>query len=252
MNPYLGYLDLARTVLALGMLGYGSYRDIKTREVHDLLWVISGALALVLDAYELFMGTLGLTQLLYAVGFTAVVGVALWFFRLMGEADIFAFAVLVLIHPKAPAYLGAAWVWTPIFFPFTLLSNAALAGAATPLATLFINLAAGLGGVNLFERAEGVSVPRKIALLLTARYVRVESIRGPPYEYPLEGSGGLRIRPDIWDDEAAEKTFSDLKEKGYERTWVSSTLPYIIVLAAGYLLSVVFGDILFRVLSTLL
>ena len=252
MNPHLGYLDLARTALALGMLGYGSYRDLKTREVHDLLWVVSGVLALVLNAYELFVGTLGIPHLLYAVGFTAAVGLALWFFRLMGEADIFAFAVLVLLNPRAPSSLGAAWVWTPIFFPFTLLSNAALAGAATPLVTLISNLAARLRGVNLFERAEGVSAPRRLALLLTARYISVESIRGPPFDYPLEGQGGLRIRPDIWDDEAAEKTFSDLKEKGYERTWVSSTLPYIIVLAAGYLLSVVFGDILFRVLSTLL
>jgi preflagellin peptidase FlaK len=252
MSPYPVYLDLARTALALGMLGYGSYKDLKTREVHDLLWVVSGALALVLDAYELLVGTLSLTQLLYAAGFTAAVGLALWFFKLMGEADIFAFAVLVLLHPRAPAYLGAVWVWTPIFFPFTLLSNAALAGAATPLVTLISNLAARLRGVNLFERAEGVSSPRRLALLFTARYVRVESIRGPPFDYPLEGQGGLRIRPDIWDDEAAKKAFSALKEKGYERAWVSSTLPYIIVLASGYLLSVVFGDILFWVLSTLL
>jgi preflagellin peptidase FlaK len=252
MNPYLGYLDLARTALALGMLGYGSYRDLKTREVHDLLWVVFGAVALVLDVYELFLGTLGLTQLLYAVGFIAVVGLALWFFRLMGEADIFAFVVLVLIHPKAPSYLGTAWGWTPIFFPFTLLSNAALAGAATPLVTLINNYVARLRGVNLFERAEGVSAPKRLALLCTARYVRVESIRGPPFEYPLEGSGGIRVRPDIWDDEAAEKVFSELKEKGYGRTWVSSTLPYIVVMAAGYLLAVVFGDFIFRVLFTLL
>jgi preflagellin peptidase FlaK len=249
MNPYL---DLARTALALGMLGYGSYRDLKTREVHDLLWVVSGAVALVLDVYELFLGTLGLTQLLYAVGFIAVVGLALWFFRLMGEADIFAFVVLVLIQPKAPTYLGTAWGWTPIFFPFTLLSNTALAGVITPLVTLINNCVTKLRGVNLFERAEGVSASRRLVLLFTARYVRVESIRGPPFEYPLEGLGGIRVRPDIWDDEAAEKTFNDLKEKGYERTWVSSTLPYIVVLSAGYLLSLVFGDIIFRVMSILL
>jgi preflagellin peptidase FlaK len=249
MNPYL---DLARTALALGMLGYGSYRDLKTREVHDLLWVVSGAVALVLDIYELFMGTLGLTQLLYAVGFIAAVGLALWFFRLMGEADIFAFVVLVLIQPMAPTYLGTAWGWTPIFFPFTLLFNTALAGVITPMVTLINNCVARLRGVNLFERAEEVSVPRRLVLLFTARYVRVENIRGPPFEYPLEGSGGIRVRPDIWDDETAEKTFNELKEKGYERTWVSSTLPYIVVMTTGYLLSVVFGDIIFRVMFTLL
>src|SRR4030042_319802 len=106
MNPYLGYLDVARILLALGMLGYAGVRDIRTREVHDLLWVIAGASGLLLDVYELFLGSLGLYQLALAVGFMGVVGLALWFFRLMGEADILAFIVLAFIHPQAPASLG--------------------------------------------------------------------------------------------------------------------------------------------------
>ncbi|OGD46152.1 hypothetical protein A3K69_04810 [Candidatus Bathyarchaeota archaeon RBG_16_57_9] len=252
MNPYLGYLDVARILLALGMLGYAGVRDIRTREVHDLLWVIAGASALLLDVYELFLGSLGLYQLALAVGFMGVVGLALWFFRLMGEADILAFIVLALIHPKAPAYLGVFWGWSPVFFPFTMLSNTAVAGIVAPLLAALGNAVVRLRGVDLFERVQSLSAPRKIALLFTARYVRLEGVRGPPFQYPLEGVDGLSLRPDLWDDGAAEKTFTELKGRGYEWAWVSATLPYIVVMAAGYLLSVVFGDIIFWVLFAVL
>ena len=252
MDQYLGYLDAARTLLALGMLGYAGVVDMRTREVHDLLWVVAGASALLLDAYELLLGSLSLYQLAVAVGFMGVVGLALWFFRLMGEADVFAFFVLALIHPKAPVYLGALWGWSPVFFPFTMLSNTAVAGIVAPLITALGNVTVKLRGVDLFERARGLSGPRRIVLLFTARYVRLAGVRGPPFQYPLEGAGELSLRPDLWDDGAAQKTFMELRSRGYKWTWVSATLPYIVVMAAGYLLSVIFGDVIFWILFTVL
>jgi len=252
MDQYLVYLDAARTLMALGMLGYAGVKDLRTREVHDLLWVVVGGSALLLDVYELFLGSISLFQLALAVGIMGLVGLALWFFRLMGEADILAFFVLALIHPRAPAYLGAFWGWSPVFFPFTMLSNTAVAGIVAPLITVIGNVVVKLRGVDLFERARGLSGPSRIALLFTARYVRLEGVRGPPFQYPLEGAGGLSLRPDIWDDGAAEKTFTELRGRGYEWTWVSATLPYIVVMAAGYLLSVIFGDIIFWIMFAVL
>lgn len=245
-------LDLLRTALALCMLGYGGFRDLKAREVHDLVWVAPGAVGLVLDAYEVFMGSLGLTQLVYAVGAMAVFALALGVLRLMGEADLLAFMALVLIHPRAPLYIAADTGWSPLFFPFTLVSNAAIAGALTPLVTALLNLSLVVRGVSLFEGHRGLPVHRRLALILTARYVRLERVRGPPFEYPLEGGGGLRLRPDIWDDDAASRALEGMRAGGRERVWVSATLPYVLVLAGGYLLSVAFGDVLFRFLYALL
>lgn len=238
-------LDMLRTGVAVAMLGYGSFKDLRTREVHDLLWVAGGGAGLVLDAYELLLGTLTVRQLVFSVGFMAAVGLALGYLRLFGGADLLAFIALSIIHPRPPVYLLYNWGWTPPFYPFTLISNTAIAGIITPLVTLARNLGATSGGVDLFERHRDVSALRKVALMFTAVNVRLSDVKGPPYQYPLEEpGGGIRLRPDIWDDEKAAEWFRLLGERGFERVWVSATLPYLVLITAGYLISVAFGDLL--------
>lgn len=245
MSPSLLTLDMLRTGVALAMLGYGSFRDLKTREVHDLLWVVGGGAGLVLDAYELLLGTLSLRQLAFSVGFMIAAGLVLGYLRLFGGADLLAFIALSVIHPRAPVYLQINWGWSPPFYAFTLISNTAFAGIVTPLVTLARNLSTVGGGADLFERHRDVSVLRKAALMFTAVNVKLGDVRGPPYQYPLEETGGVvRLRPDIWDDEKAAEAFRDLGERGIERVWVSATLPYLVLITVGYLLSVVFGDVL--------
>ena len=238
-------LDMLRTGVAVAMLGYGSVKDLRTREIHDLLWVAGGGAGLVLDAYELFIGTLTVRQLMFSVGFMAAVGLVLGYLRLFGGADLLAFIALSIIHPRPPVYLLHNWGWSPPFYSFTLISNTAIAGILMPIVALARNLGAMSGEADLFERHRDVSALRKAALMFTAVNVRLGDVRGPPYQYPLEGpGGGIRLRPDIWDDEKAAETFRALGESGVERVWVSATLPYLVLITAGYLLSVAFGDVL--------
>ena len=245
MSPSLLTLDMLRTGVAVAMLGYGSFRDLRTREIHDMLWVAGGGAGLVLDAYELFLGTLTVRQLVFSVGFMVAVGLVLGYFRLFGGADLLAFIALSIIHPRAPVYLLYKWGWTPPFYAFTLISNTAIAGILMPLVALARNLGTVSGGADLFERHRGVSALRRAALMFTAVNVRLGDARGPPYQYPLEEPDGkIRLRPDIWDDGKAEEEFRLLGERGVERMWVSATLPYLVLITAGYILSVAFGDVL--------
>jgi preflagellin peptidase FlaK len=246
MSQSLLTLDMLRTGVALAMLGYGSFRDLRTREVHDLLWVAGGGAGLVLDAYEMFLGTLTVRQLVLSVGFMAAVGLVLGYLRLFGGADILAFVALSVIHPRAPVYLQIYWGWAPPFYPFTLVSNTAVAGIVTPLVALAHNLGAAGGGADLFERHRDVSALRKAALMFTAVNVRLGDVRGPPFQYPLEDpiDGSVKLRPDIWDDDEAQRVFRLLRDRGVGRVWVSATLPYLVIVTVGYVLSVVFGDVL--------
>jgi hypothetical protein len=246
MSPGPLTLDLLRTGVAIAMLGYGSLKDLRTREVHDLLWVAGGGAGLVLDAYEMFQGTLTARQLVFSAGFMAAACLALGYLRLFGGADLLAFVALSIIHPRAPVYLQMNWGWAPPFYAFTLVSNAAIAGIVAPLAALARNLAAASEGAVLFERHSDASALRKTALMFTAVNVRLGDVKGPPFQYPLEDpiDGSVKLRPDIWDDEKATETFRLLGERGFERVWVSATLPYLLIVMVGYVLSVVFGDIL--------
>ena len=239
-------LDMLRTGVAVAMLGYGSFRDLRTREIHDLLWVAGGGAGLALDAYELFIGTLTVRQLVFSVAFMAAVVLVLGYLRLFGGADLLAFIALSIIHPKPPVYLLYNWGWTPPFYSFTLISNTAFAGVLMPIVALARNLGAVSGGAGLFERHRDVSALRKAALMFTAVNLRLGDVRGPPFQYPLEdpSDGSVRLRPDIWDDDEAQRVFRLLRERGVGRVWVSATLPYLVVMTAGYVLSVVFGDVL--------
>lgn len=242
-------LDVARTALALGMLAIGSYSDIKTRMVNDRLWIASGAIAALMTVLDLAAGSLTLRQLGVSLGFMAVLCGVLWFFKLMGEADLIAFMVLALIHPRAPVYLLRTRGWLPPFFAFTMISNTAIAGILAPFVTLARNLSQTAKGLNLFEELPELNDFTKISLIFTGSYAETGSIEGPPFQYPLENiEGDVRLHPDFYDDEAAEKQLQALMESGRSRVWVSQTLPYLVVMTVGYILSVVFGDLFFALI----
>ncbi|TFH16918.1 hypothetical protein E4H04_05875, partial [Candidatus Bathyarchaeota archaeon] len=136
-------------------------------------------------------------------------------------------------------------------FSFTLIANSALAGLLTAFYTFAANLMDVLRGRDLFMRHSDVSAFKKLAIMFTGRNIPLKSIRGPPFEYPLEVKGELVIKPDIFDDDEANKAFRILREKGAEWVWVSATLPYIVVLLVGYLISVLYGDVMFTIMSML-
>ena len=247
MAPAPVLIDYLRTVLALGMLGYAAYKDLKTREIYDTVWVIPAAIGLIIDAYEVYVGNLTLTQAGISIGFMVILSGVLWFLQLFGEADLIAFVALAIIHPRTPdfGFIG----YTPLLFTFTLVANSALSGLLTAFYSLFLNLKVGSSGIDLFERHGKVSGLKKLGLLFTGQYMKTKEVKGPPFEYPLEVRGELILKPDIWDDDKAKNDFRIAKEKGFDRVWVSATLPYIVNLLVGYVIAVVYGDILFSIMS---
>lgn len=242
-------IDYIRTILAISMLGYASYKDLKTREIYDTVWVIPGVIGLLIDIYEVFTGELSIASAIVSIGFMVILSGILWYLQLFGEADLIAFVTLAVIHPSTPdyGYIG----YRPILFSFTLVANSALSGLLTAFYSLVNNLSIGYKGVNLFERHEEASVLMKTGLMFTGQYMESEKIKGPPFEYPLEVKGELVLKPNIWDDDKAKKDFRILKEKGYDRVWVSATLPYIVNLLVGYIVTIFYGDILFSLMSRL-
>jgi len=248
MAPVLLVLDYIRTALSISMLGYASLKDLKTREIHDYVWLFPSLVGAALGVYELIIGTLSIADIILSVGFMAILSGVLWYLRLFGEADLLAFVALSIIHPRTPSFPFIGY--PPLLFSFTLIANSALSGLLSAFYTLALNLSLGTR-VSLFEAHQGVSRLTKIGLMFTGQYRALKDIRGPPFEYPLEVEGELVLKPDIWDDDKANKQFKILRENGRERAWVSATLPYIVPLFVGYMISVLYGDIMFTVMSYL-
>jgi hypothetical protein len=249
MGPYTLLIDYIRTLLSFSMLGYASYQDIKTREIHDIVWIIPSAIGLILNIYELFIGSLSLRGALISIGFMVILSGILWVLRLFGEADLIAFLTLSIIHPRTPSYGFRGY--TPFLFSFTLIANSAMAGILTAFYTVIVNLFEFLKDRSLFDRYDA-SFFKKTVIMFSGKYISIESLKGPPFEYPLEIDGELIVKPDLFDDDAANKAFRSLRENGIDNFWVSATLPYIVVLFVGYLISTFYGDVMFSIMSLLI
>lgn len=231
------------------MLSYASYKDIKTREIHDITWIIPSIIGAVFCIYEIYMGYLQLNIALINIGFMVMLSLVLWFLSLFGEADLLAFISLSIIHPRVPSFNFL--IYPPLIFSFTLIANSAIAGSLASILTVGSNIYEKIQGVELFERQQKISPLKKLMIMFTGRYIPLKSLRGPPFEYPLEVDGKLILKPDLFDDKAANRAFRLLREKKITRVWVSSTLPYVVVLLIGYIISIIMGDLMFAIMSRL-
>ena len=248
-------VDYIRIFLCLSMLGYGSWKDVETREIHDLLWLIFGGLGFLIDAYEIYTGTLNLRYFGFSIGFILVACAFLYILRLFGEADLLAFIAIIILQPTPPRHLLWMWGWIPPFFPFSIISNTALVGAFSAFIAFSRNILTGSTGVDIFANFEDLPFWKKLTLMFTGIYMKTESIRGPPFQYPMETldvEGQIDFRPDLFDDESAEDAFKVFREQGRKHVWVSNTLPYLLVILGGYIVSIIIGDLMFWILPRLL
>ena len=236
------------------MLGYASYHDFQTREIHDKVWVVFGAFGFLINVYELYLGTLNLYNLAIPLIFISIMGFLMNYFSLFGEADILALVTTVFIQPQPPYFVNQSLGWHPFFYAFTILSNTALVGVLSAFLTLSKNLRLMIQGEDLFQTMPDLSLFNKILLLVIGTSVKPRNIKGPPFQYPLESpeySEELSLRPDFNDDAEAKRIFNRLRVSGKTRVWVSATLPYVNIIFLGYLASISIGDILFRFLILL-
>jgi hypothetical protein len=229
------------------MLGYGSYEDIKTREVYDALWVIFGTLGLLINIYEIYLGRIEIIEIVIPLLFIGIIGFLMNYFHLFGEADILAFVTTVFIQPQPPDFLIKSLGWRPPFYAFTILSNSALIGVLSSFLIFFRNIHLIIKGESIFFSPNKTNFLGKIVLLFSGSSVLPKDVKGPPFEYPLElpgASNELRLRPDFSNDDEAEAVFNHFRDTGNRRIWVSTTLPYIAIIFVGYLFSIFFGDII--------
>jgi preflagellin peptidase FlaK len=250
----LNQLDAVRILLSIVMLGYTSWIDIKTREIYDLVWLVFGGLGMVIALYEILVGSLSLTGFVTMILISAVISITLGYLGLFGGADVEAFIALSILHPIPPRGLRPFLGVVSVIYPLTLFSNSALSGASFALVLLGRNLLKKGSGKSLFEDLGSDSFLKKIIVMVSGSKIKIDSVRGPPFQYPLErvdenNERGLILMPDIQDDDAALEAFRRLREAGVEEIWVSDTLPFLVFISIGYVLTILLGDIALSILG---
>ncbi len=213
---------------ALIMLAIASIWDIWKREIHDILWIAFGAVAVLLIIFSP-------SQLdsLKSSGFSLIiapVAIVIWRTGLFGGADALGLIVLAALAPQASFSHG-------IITPFTILTNAAIFSIIPIFGNFIRNIIAISLHKNIFEGFEETSLKKTLAMFLGYR------AKNPKYSFPIEKKEGNLRKLDFSFRHAENATFSTTPD-----TWVTPGIPYMLYITAGFVSQLLFGDIIFNII----
>jgi preflagellin peptidase FlaK len=212
-----------RILFALAMLGSATIIDIRSREISDLIWIVFGAISVVL----LFLEP-NVIEAAFGVGFSLIIAplvLILWRFGLFGGADALGLIVLSALAPMATLSDS------PVS-PFTILVNSALL-SVSPMIVNFIRNSILLRKEDIFHDFDEPKSKKIFAMFLGYRS------KNPKYSFSLETQVGKKKRLNIalhHSDTAEYCTTPD--------TWVTPGLPYMIFILGGFIMQLLFGDVI--------
>lgn len=235
--PLSNSTELLRLCIGFIMLGYGSYSDVKTREVSDVVWLIMCVSGVFFACIGLFMDSLSFFQLFKSLLVGAIFAFLLYTFN-FGGADVKAIISLSLLFPSYPFFslfhlrLPLMGVPPVDIFVLSTLTNALLIAISAPFALVLYN-----------------SFRRNFSPLMFIGWkVRISDLRRKK-NYKLmheikEVSGKEKY---VWGGvEPTEEVLSSLEEleqdKKIEGVWITPELPFILYLTAGFFIAVFYGD----------
>ncbi len=206
------------------MLSSATIIDIRKREISDLMWIIFGAISVVLLFFEP-----DLIEAAFGVGFSLIVAplvLVLWRFGLFGGADALGLIVLSALAPMATLSGSAV-------SPFTILVNSALLSVSPMIINFIRNSVLILRNNDIFHDFEETKSKKIFAMFLGYRS------KNPKYSFSLETQVGKKKRLNIalhHSDTAEYCTTPD--------TWVTPGLPFMIFILGGFVLQLLFGDVI--------
>ncbi len=244
---------LVKCLIVLIFLLYTCLLDIKERRVPNRLWKYMIIATFPLVILEFIVGNHGLYDIMYAVlQFVLIFGLAygLYYLGAYGGADAKALMVLSLLFPFYPV-LDFRSVTLPLLntgfgvFAFSTLSNSVISAPGLVIILFIRNVVKegvrGLKG-NFFYyfigyRADVSALPKFHNLL----------------EYVDSKGKIVRLQRGIEPDEEILYRLKKAHERGkISKIWVTPGLPFLVFITAGYLISIIAGNLLFELIFALM
>jgi len=218
-----------RILFAIVMLSSATVIDIKKREISDLMWIIFGVISVILLFFEENM-----IQAAFGVGFSLIVAplvLILWRFGLFGGADALGLIVLSALAPMATFSESAV-------SPFSILVNSALLSITPMLINFVRNSIRILRKEDIFQNFDEPKSKKIFAMFLGYKS------KNPKYSFSLETQvgGKKRLNIALHHSDTAEYCTTP-------NTWVTPGLPFMIFIFAGFILQLIFGDIILKLIG---
>jgi len=222
---------LVRLGLCFGLLVYASFLDWRFRRINDKSWfsmVIFGVLFLIYDIIKT-RNTLFLWGFLVSVGLATSLAFLLSYLNVMQGGDG---RILIGIAALIPSLSYPTFSVFPIFVLSVYFGNAVLLAALFPLVFFILNL----GHLKEVKSYKGF-----FALFLG---YEKDAVDVGEFEAFLGRDGYFELRPN--------KDALGGKIKGEGRVWVTPAIPFVVLITVGFVISVVYGDILSLLMLRLL
>jgi archaeal preflagellin peptidase FlaK len=259
----------AQIALTLTVLAYASYRDYKTREVSDRVWVIYGPIALALSlANFLLFEPSELPYFGLSIGVTVGFTLLLFYLGGFGGADAKAFWCIALSLPFFPPYkplvAGGLSPLAQTIFPITILTNSAIVAASSGIVLLLWNVIKRTTTKKPFFEGSlaKASVGKKIVVLVTGVKFPIATLKAKWHVYPLEDAeegDGVEVKRKLMvfpKDEGRDEVVARLAKASEEGkissgVWATPGLPMLIFVTVGLFLALTLGDVVWIFVSHL-
>lgn len=221
------------------MLLFTSYLDLRKREVPDKVWLFFGAIAVLLQLYDISVGITNLSALAIGLFLATVIGLGLFYFGFYGGADGKALIVLAAFIPEFAPRVGLYTI-----APLMVLTNGVLISILLPVSILAFNGVRLLLGRPIFE---GFSEPlhRKfLACLLGFKQT------GKPRDFQFVMEKSILDQ----DGRLTKKFDFSLMHDDFETksgTWVTPGIPLLVFFTIGYFVMLWYGDLVIALIQFL-
>jgi len=216
--------DTIRILSAVMMLSIASFFDIWKREIYDHLWIGFGALSIVFLLFDPNFSESVMAILISLI--IAPFAIFLWRTGMFGGADAFA---LIVLASLAPMMTLTGNLVTPI----TTLSNGALLFVIPLLINVIRNSISILRKENIFEGFNESKFKKSLAMIIGYR------AKEPNYGFAIEKTEGGKKKLNITFHNAETAEFCSSKN-----TWVTPGIPYMLLITGGFIIQLIYGDML--------
>ena len=218
-----------RILFAIVMLSSATIIDIRKREISDLLWVVFGVISVVLLLFEQ-----DIIQAAFGVGFSLIVApivLILWRFGLFGGADALGLIVLASLAPMATFS-------DSVVSPFSVVVNSALLSVTPMIVNFTRNSIRLLRKDNIFEDFDEPTSKKIFAMFIGYKS------KNPKYSFSLETHVGKKKRLNITLHNSDTAEYCNTPN-----TWVTPGLPFMIFIFGGFILQLLFGDVILSLIG---
>lgn len=248
-------LALLQFAFALAVLTYASVLDFKSREVTNWVWALAYPAGCGLTIVTLATEALSIEPVILSLGVSIALSIALLYFGFYGGADAKALIFVALTVPAYPAGLKPPLGDIALPPVLTMFCNSILLSLIYPLAVFASNIKDVLRGKKMFE---GINVTsrEKVLLFLTARKIGLDkldkSLSYFPSETVVKQNGKLTRKPLHFIKAEADlspylSTLKENRELYKKGVLATPTMPYMIFLALGLVLTPLGNLILFLI-----